>query len=135
MADKPFRMAGDPATDFKAVDLNDGTYALAVKPQGTQPVYDASGSSVIEYNLTLVNANTEYAQALPANARKAAFRCRTGATIRYAWAPGKVAGPTTPYQTLAGGAEYQLDGVNLADATLYFASATAGVAVELEVWT
>ena len=88
-----------------------------------------------EYNVTLTSANTEYSQALPANTRRLCFRCRTGAVCRYAWVTGKVAAPTANYQTLQAGAEYGIDGLKLAASTLYLASATAGVIIELEVWT
>jgi hypothetical protein len=87
-----------------------------------------------EYNVTLTNANTEYYQALPANTRRLCFRCRTGVVCRYAWVTGKVAGSTAPYQTLQASSEYAVDGVKLASSTLYFASATAGAVIELEVW-
>jgi hypothetical protein len=86
------------------------------------------------YNIALTNANTEYGQVLPENTRRLCFRCRTGVQIRYAWVTGKVAGSTAPYQTLGAGAEYALDGVKLAAMTLFFASSTAGVDVELEVF-
>jgi len=88
-----------------------------------------------EYNVTLTNADTEYSQALPANCRKLIFRCRTTtADVRYAWATGKVATPTAPYQTLRASAEYAVDSVEMGSATIYFASATAGVVMEVEAW-
>lgn len=87
------------------------------------------------YNVTLTLADTQYSQALATDARRVAFRCRNAtAAVRYAWVTGKVAGPTAPYQTLAAGAEYVLEGVKLTAVTLYLASSTAGVVVELEVW-
>lgn len=89
-----------------------------------------------EYNVALANANTEYSQALPATCRAVAFRCRNGAAdVRYAWATGKVAGPTAPYQQLAANAEYFKDTIEAASKTLYFASGTAGVVVEMEAWS
>lgn len=86
------------------------------------------------YNVTLTTANTEYSQALPANTRALRFRCRTLYDVRYAWVTGKVATPTAPYLTLPIGCDYRLDYVNLTTTTLYFASSTAGVIVELETW-
>lgn len=88
-----------------------------------------------EYNITLTVANTEYSQVLPPNTRRLCFRCRgNSATIRYAWATGKVAGPAANYQSLQPGADYILDGVKLASKTLYFASVSAGATVEMESW-
>ena len=102
-----------------------------------QPVSDAAldCAAVAEYNVTLTNANMEYSQALPANARKVIFRCRTADTVRYAWATGKVATPTVPYQTLRASAEYALDGIKVASGIIYLASATAGVVIEMEAWS
>jgi len=97
----------------------------AVSEQGTATVY----------NVTLTNADTEYSQALPADTRAFEFQCRTAYDVRYAWVTGKVATPTAPYQTLKAGSVKYKENVNLATATLYLASAQAGVVIELEVWT
>ena len=91
-------------------------------------------TTVAEYNITLTNANTEYSQALPANCRKVTFRCRTLAECRYAWITGKVATPAAPWQTLKAAADYGVDGIK-SGGTLYFASATAGVVIEVEAWS
>jgi len=127
MADKSIRFVDSDGNDVlvKVQDNGDGTYS-----QGS---YDSATPTI--YNVTLTNANTEYSQALPANTRKVAFRCRTANAIRYAWATGKVATPTAPYATLASGAEWAADGIKLTGKTLYFASPSAGVVVELEVWS
>lgn len=87
------------------------------------------------YAVTLTNANTEYSQALPANCKRFAFQCRTAADVRYAFATGKVAGSTDPYGTLSAGDSYDSGSVCATGVTLYLASGTAGVVVELEVWT
>lgn len=110
--------------------------ALLTESNGAMAINDPAlaCATPTEYNVTLTNANQEYSQALPTGARKVIFRCRSVAECRYAWVTGKVAGPTAPYQTLKSGAEYATDGVNLTGKTLYLASATAGVVVEIEVW-
>ena len=87
------------------------------------------------YNVTLTSANTEYSQALPANTREFRFMCRTLFDVRFAYTTGKVATPTAPYMTLGAGLNYFSDYNNLSSQTLYFASSTAGVVVELEVFT
>jgi hypothetical protein len=96
----------------------------------------AVGNTVTEYNVFLPAANTEYTQTLPAHCRAVSFRCRTSAAIRYAWATGRVAAPTAPYQTLPADAEYSIQDIHLvgADRVLYFASAAGGVVVEIEAW-
>jgi len=85
------------------------------------------------YNLTLTNANTEYSQQLPANCCRYDFQCRTAFDVRYAWVTGKVAGPTAPYMTLKAGGTFTSEFVpqSLGQQTLYFASAQAGVVVEI----
>lgn len=87
------------------------------------------------YNLTLTSSNTEYSQALPANCRRVFFQCRTNKDVRFAWVTGKVAGSTAPYMTLKAGTTYSSDDVNIASGTLYFASGTAGVVMEIEAWS
>ena len=91
-------------------------------------------STPTAYNVTLTNADTEYSQALPANAKGFEFQCRTAYDVRYAFATGKVAGPTAPYLTLKAGSEYYKENVKLASTTLYLASAQAGVVVEIIAW-
>ena len=86
------------------------------------------------YNVTLTNANTEYSQALPVNTKELRFRCRTLYDVRFAWVTGKVATPTEPYLTLPAGSDYWSDRNDLSSQTLFFASSTAGVVCELEVW-
>lgn len=111
-----------------------GTLDRMVQP-ATSANQQPPVTTPIVYNITLTNANTEYSQALPDNTRELRFRCRTSDDIRFAWEPGKVAAPTSPYLTLPAGSDYWSDWNNLSGKTLYFASSTAGVVVELEVWT
>lgn len=87
------------------------------------------------YNVTLATADTEYSQALPANTREFRFRCRTLYDVRFAWVADKVATPIVPYLTLPAGGDYFSDWNNLASQTLFLASSTAGVIIEIEVWT
>ena len=127
--------AGNPAIFPAALGAGGG---LKVDGSGMAlPISDAAldCATVAEYNVMLTNANTEYSQALPANCRKLILRCRTADTVRYAWATGKVATPTAPYQTLRASAEYALDGIKVASGIIYLASATAGVVVEMEAWS
>ncbi len=84
-------------------------------------------------NLTLTDADTEYALQLPPNTSFFSFQCRTSVEIRYAFVTGKVATPTAPFMTLKSAAAYNSHGVDTSDGfTIFFASGTAGVIVEIE---
>lgn len=100
-------------------------------------VADPATSTPATYNVTCTVADTEYSQALPANCRYFEFQARTEATVRYAWATGKVAGPVAPYHTLKAGDCKYGPSINQAasPSTLYVASPTAGTVVEIEAWT
>ena len=95
---------------------------------------DIQSTTPTVYNVTLTDANTEYSQALPANTREFRFRCRTLYDCRYAYVTGKVATPTAPYLTLPAGSDFWSDWTNLASQTLFLASSTVGVVIELECW-
>jgi len=86
------------------------------------------------YNKTLTLADTEYSQALPSSTREIRFRCRTLFDVRFAFVADKVATPTAPYLTLPAGCDYHSDNDDLTGKSLYLASSTAGVVVEIEVW-
>ncbi len=88
------------------------------------------------YNITCTVANTEYSQALPANCRFFEFQAQTETVLRYAFATGKVAGPTSPYHTLKAGDYYMSPSINqgASPSTLYIASPTAGTICELLCW-
>ena len=133
-------LTSDPATESKQLPNN---HQVTVSNPTTNPETGLAKSANQQtpsttptvYNVTLTNVNTEYSQALPANTREFRFRCRTLFDVRYAWVTGKVATPTAPYLTLPAGSDYWSDWNNLSDKTLYFASSTAGVIIELEIFT
>ena len=89
----------------------------------------------VDYNITLTSANTQYSQLLPSSVREFRFRCRTIFDVRYSFTTGKVAASTAPYLTLPAGSDFFSDNNDLTGKTIYFASAQAGVVVEMEVWT
>jgi len=119
-----------------AVEIKNSTddTRVAVTAEGLQ-VDEHKSTTPTVYNVTLTLANTEYSQALPANTREFRFRCRTLYDVRFAYVTGKVAGSTAPYLTLPAGMDYFSDYNNLSSQTLYFASSTAAVVVELEIFT
>lgn len=87
-----------------------------------------------QYTVTLVVANTEYSQALPAGVRAYGFQARTNVEIRWAKEAGKVGTPTEPYGTVKPGHGEKMENLVGAAVTLYFASATAGTVVEVQAW-
>ena len=99
-------------------------------------ITDPVVSSPTIYNVTLTTADTEYSQAMPANCRRFEFQCRTEHEIRFAFVTGKVAGSTAPYATLKAGDYYESGAINqgASPSTLHFASATAGVVIEVLTW-
>lgn len=85
------------------------------------------------FNLTLTDANTEYSQAIPANARKVLVRERTGgADLKLAYISGESG---SNFVTIQSGAAKAIDNVYMKDLTLYLQSPTATVVVEIEVWS
>jgi hypothetical protein len=90
------------------------------------------------YNVALTTQNTEYAQQLPADARRIRFQLRTAVDLRYAFTTGLVATPTAPYMTLKSGQVYTMEIQKeqiIGQPTIYFAAASGSLVVELEVWS
>lgn len=96
----------------------------------------AAGTPTV-YNKTLTTADTEDSQAMPDGCRGFEFQCRSGADVRFAFVTGKVAASTAPYMTLKAGDYYYSWPLNqgISPSTLYLASSTAGVVVEIIAWT
>ena len=87
-----------------------------------------------KYAVALTAANTEYSQALT-NVKKFRIHLRDFTEFRLAYVTGKVATPTDPYETIPAGSEKYEDNLNIANLTLYFASAVAGKTAEIEAWS
>jgi hypothetical protein len=87
------------------------------------------------YNVTMTSADTEYSQAHTGTVRRFEISTQDRSAFRFAWATGKVAGPTAPYRAIAANETYYQDMVKMTNPTFYFASASAGKVAELEVWT
>ena len=137
----------DATTDTRAIVTATGDLQItlggeAVAINQTTPgvsdhvTADVPTATPATYNVTCTVADTEYSQALPANCRYFEFQARTEATVRYAWATGKVAGPVAPYHTLKAGDCKYGPPINqgASPSTLYVASPTAGTVVEIEAW-
>ena len=90
----------------------------------------------LTYNITMILADTEYPQILPANTTKFFIKTRDDSSFRIAWETGKVATSTEPYTTVPAKSPYWEDHLKLLTAlTIYFASALAGRVIEIGVWT
>lgn len=86
-------------------------------------------------NLTLTLASTEYSATIPAGCQHFSIQCRTAFDVRFAFVTGKVAGSTSPFNTIkAGGSYTSPEKLSMAETTIYFATAEAGVIVELMPW-
>ena len=94
--------------------------------------YAGDGQFPTTYNVTLVAANTEYAQSLT-GVKRLTIQCRTAYDVRWAYVGGKVAGSTSPYMTIKSGTVFQEDALAIRK-TLFFASSKAGVVVEILVY-
>lgn len=87
--------------------------------------------------LTLTDANTEYSLAIASPVSEISIQCRTAVDVRMATATGKVAGSTNPFATIKAGGAYSKQfqpNEQANDFTLYFASASAGVVLEIMTW-
>ena len=91
-------------------------------------------------SLTLTTANTEYSIAIPQSTKQLVFQCQPDSNgiqrdLRYAFVTGKVATPTAPYMTLLSGQVFEMSTLNMnSGLTLYLASGTSSVVVQLEFW-
>ena len=129
------------ASGAAAVNIQDGGNAITV--DGQVSVDDGGGSITVDgevkataqislretVNYELTVADTEYSYALNVDCYSYEFWCRELEDIRWAYATGKVAGPTDPYYTLRAGETYYID--QDMTGTIYFASSVAGVTVEI----
>jgi hypothetical protein len=91
-------------------------------------------------SVPLTNANQEYSQVLPEGTFHFTVQARTPADVRFAYATGKVAAPTEPYATMKAGGAYTEsflgdERLRPNEVTLYLASGTPGVVVEIVLWT
>ena len=99
--------------------------------------FGADGRNPVMANQTLTSANTEYSYKLPPGTKKFTIQARTSDTFRFAYETGKVAGSTSPYMTVKADATYWEDNLDITSNesnTIYMATATAGLVVEILVW-
>jgi len=84
------------------------------------------------YNVTCTTANTEYSQALPANARKFLIKPRGTGDLKVCFTSGASG---TTYATVKSGASYYEDLIQPSALTFYFQSPTAGEVAEIVAWS
>ena len=86
----------------------------------------------VVYNVTMTNANTEYSQALPANAKKFLIKCRGAFAVKVCFT-SEESGAT--YLTIPAGMAYYEDLIQPSSLTLYFQCATAAQVAEIVAWS
>jgi hypothetical protein len=121
---------------LSASDNGIAVAALLIAGTNNLGKVDVPTATPTTYNLTLTNAITEYSQVLPANCRGFEFKFRSAYDVIYAFVTGKVATPTAPYMTCKSGNAYNSFQLfqGATPSTLYFASAQAGVVIEITAW-
>lgn len=104
-------------------------------PTGTEIELMGAATTPVIYNVSVINANTEYSQALSTKPRKFNITTRDRSAFRVAFTTGKVAAPTEPYLTITAGESYFEDLIKPTALTLYFACPIAGKNIEIVEWT
>lgn len=136
-------MGNNTTKDFQQVlqsSFDEDALAITVKSaSGTNALgsVDVVCASPSGTSVTLTSADTEYSQVLSTNCRRFEFQCRTEVMTRFAFVTGKVAASTAPFMTLKAGDWYDSGPINqgASPSTLYLASSTAGVVIEILAWT
>lgn len=79
----------------------------------------------------LASADTEYELVMTGEVTAFSFQCRQAYDIRYAFVTGKVATPVESYTTLKSGYIESFSDISWTNPSLFLASSTAGVSVEV----
>lgn len=83
------------------------------------------------YNLLMPLANTEYTQAISANAVKLTIRARKLANVKIGFAVGE---SSTKFVTIPAGASYEINSIRVSSLTLYVQSDVAANTLEVVEW-
>jgi hypothetical protein len=91
----------------------------------------------VKYAVSMTTANTEYSQALPDGTKRFRIHLRNWSAFRLAYVTGKVATPTDPYESIPANSEKYEDGLKTTTGSLilFFASPSASMIAEIEVWS
>ena len=87
-----------------------------------------------DYEIAITTQDTEYPFVIPDGAKAIEIQCRDTTDIRASFTTGKVAGSTSPFQTIKGGTRYVKEHLYLNQQTLYVAAASGSKVVEVRVW-
>ena len=90
--------------------------------------------NAVDYQIAITTQDTEYSLALPDQVKAIEIQCRDAADIRVSFTSGKVAGSTSPFQTIKSGTKYVKEHLYLNQHTLYVAAAAGSKVVEVRVW-
>lgn len=82
-------------------------------------------------NLTLTSADTQYSHTISASTNRWTVQCRSAADVRMSEVAGVVATPSGAYSTIKSGGAFTDQRPPNASLVLYFASASAGVILEI----
>lgn len=90
----------------------------------------------VVYRKTLTLANTAYSQVLPTDAKFVNVSTTSDtASFLVSLTALQVAGVGTSYRTIPAGVAWEIPEPILGDKTVYLSSATAGIEIEIEVWS
>lgn len=130
------QLIGEFVAVIGGVDSTNRVRALRLSTDGGIVLAGAATPTI--YNLTLVLANTQYSQVLPAATKRFTMQPRTNATVWFAFAAGQVPPAAGVYASMKAGAPFTEWDLELPAAagsrTVYLSSATAGTIVEIVSW-
>ncbi len=136
-------LGADKGSPVALYDPSDGKFYLwrssegvaQVEVLGTVTTTPDVVSSAVNTSVSLTNAFQEYSYALPVGTKQVSLKVRgpVKADIRLGWSVGSTA---ANWYTIPIGAEYNKENLDKdAAITVYLASETAGVIVEIESWS
>jgi len=86
------------------------------------------------YNVGMSDANVEYSQALPIDAKKFLMHTEDGTEFRVAFETGHVAGLSPPFFTVPVNTSYSEDLIEPPELSLFFAGICSGLTMEIIAW-
>lgn len=115
-----------------------GNTAVNVIGEQLGDIVDAINSSTVVtkqnpsiYNVSAVNANTEYSQALSSNVNSFIIKTRQYVDLKVAFVSGQSG---TNYVRIPKGASYEESGLNATGLVLYFQTSEPNIDIEIVEW-
>jgi hypothetical protein len=107
-----------------------------ITDNGTNWYPEVGADTPTVYNVLISDNNTQFSQAIPDGTRLLIFSGRSNLAFYYAYATGKVAGPTSPYLSCSENATVKLEGIVTDNLTLYLARPSSdNITVEIQCWS